>query len=402
MFHFYFTRRTTPGWWLLILLGFGIPTPETIVGCTVGIVGGRATIDGRPLLWKNRDSSFRDNEVAFFRGPRYDFIGIINADDTTQVWMGVNTAGFAVMNSESLDQPGDSIDTEGFFMKKALGLCGDLQDFEKLLQATNQAPGRGTRSNFGCIDAFGQAAFFETGNRSFVRIDTRDPVAAPAGALVRANFSMTGRGDDNAYGTWRFHRARKLFDQAINSGRMDHRFILQKTARDLVLPDIDPYPLPFVGRQGIAPEGAIKTQESINRHRTVSCAVFHGVKPGEAPGLTTLWVILGEPVAGIAVPLWPVAGTLAELDGKGGSELNRRIQAIESELYPYGRWPNYIDTKKLVGSRTAIQPDFHDFEAGVFSATERALQSWRLDLPDLQTIRDFQTEQIRRVLRFLR
>ena len=146
-----------------------------VQACTVAVISGDVTVDGRPLLWKNRDSSFFENEVAFFHGPRYDFIGVINKNDTTQVWMGENTAGFAIMNAESLDQPGDSIDTEGFFMKKALGVCATLQDFELLLRQTNRT-GRGTKANFGCIDAKGGAAFYETGNKSFVKIDSKNPL----------------------------------------------------------------------------------------------------------------------------------------------------------------------------------------------------------------------------------
>jgi len=375
--------------------------PDPIQGCTVGLVSGRSTVDGRPLLWKNRDTSNRNNELAFFRGPQYDFIGVINSDDTTQVWMGVNTAGFAIMNAESLDQPGDSVDTEGFFMKTALGLCGNLQDFEELLRLTNLA-GRGTKSNFGCIDAHGGAAFYETGNRSYNKIDSQDPIAAPRGSLVRANFSMTGIGDENAYGTWRFHRARELFDRAIADNRMSHQFILQQVARDILLPDIDPYPLPFAGRQGKAPKGAVRTQDSINRHRTASCAVFHGVKPGETPSLTTMWLILGEPLAGVAVPLWPAAGAVDYLDGKGGSELNRRIQAVESKLYPYRKWPHYLKTQELVGSRSSILTSYRDFEDQIFSATAQVLQTWRGRMPGLQEIREFEQDQILRVLRFLR
>ena len=169
----------------LLFLGILASVVQGYEGCTVAVISAQATVDGRPLLWKNRDSSFRENEVAFFRGVRHDFLGVINAGDTTQVWMGVNTAGLAIMNAESMDQPGDSADTEGFFMKQVLAECGRLQDVETLLRQTNLL-GRGTRANFGCIDAFGGAALYETGNRSFVCFDVNDPLIAPDGFLVRA------------------------------------------------------------------------------------------------------------------------------------------------------------------------------------------------------------------------
>lgn len=109
--------------------------------CTVAVVSGKATVDGRPLLWKNRDTSTLDNEVAFFDDGEYPYIGVINAGDRAQVWMGVNSVGFAIMNSESQDLEGDTLDAEGYFMKQALMECATASDFERLLLKTNE-PGR--------------------------------------------------------------------------------------------------------------------------------------------------------------------------------------------------------------------------------------------------------------------
>ncbi|MFA4839501.1 MAG: peptidase C45, partial [Candidatus Neomarinimicrobiota bacterium] len=124
--------------------------------CTTGILSGDVTNSGRPILWKNRDSSFKDNEAAFFSRGGTQFIGIINADDTTQVWAGVNNHGFAIMNAESRDMavPGEEtrFDDEGVLMKIALIHCQTVLDFENLLISTNET-GRAVTSNFGVIDA---------------------------------------------------------------------------------------------------------------------------------------------------------------------------------------------------------------------------------------------------------
>ncbi|MCI0495741.1 hypothetical protein L0Z72_12120, partial [candidate division KSB1 bacterium] len=45
--------------------------------CTVAVVSGKATVDGRPLLWKNRDTSYLDNEVSYFADGKYAYIGVI-------------------------------------------------------------------------------------------------------------------------------------------------------------------------------------------------------------------------------------------------------------------------------------------------------------------------------------
>ncbi|MGB6339490.1 MAG: hypothetical protein WBF32_06915, partial [Candidatus Aminicenantaceae bacterium] len=49
--------------------------------CTVAVVSGKVTPDGRPLLWKNRDTSVLPNKMAFLQGNKYSFIGIIHPLD---------------------------------------------------------------------------------------------------------------------------------------------------------------------------------------------------------------------------------------------------------------------------------------------------------------------------------
>lgn len=47
--------------------------------CTSAVISGKATADGRPLLWKNRDTDHLQNSVKYFAGGRYAFIGIVNS-----------------------------------------------------------------------------------------------------------------------------------------------------------------------------------------------------------------------------------------------------------------------------------------------------------------------------------
>ncbi len=382
----------------LLFLGILASVVQGYEGCTVAVISAQATVDGRPLLWKNRDSSFRENEVAFFRGVRHDFLGVINAGDTTQVWMGVNTAGLAIMNAESMDQPGDSADTEGFFMKQVLAECGRLQDVETLLRQTNLL-GRGTRANFGCIDAFGGAALYETGNRSFVCFDVNDPLIAPDGFLVRANFSMTGRQDRKGQGPWRYQRARTLLQKPAGQRVLSFEYLLQTVCRDLVTEEVNPYPLPFTGSMDGAPSGWVCTQNSINRHRTVSCAIFHGVKPGEPPLLTTLWCLLGEPLCSIAVPLWAGAGPVDKaLDGKHHSALNRTFQRKHARLYHDKKNPDYLDSRRLVGDRSFTRRQIK-IEQEILADTQRALARWRQRLPAAEELAKFQNDQLSYVVR---
>ena len=47
--------------------------------CTSAVISGKVTPDGRPLLWKNRDTDFPQNSVRYFSGGRYPFVAVVNS-----------------------------------------------------------------------------------------------------------------------------------------------------------------------------------------------------------------------------------------------------------------------------------------------------------------------------------
>jgi hypothetical protein len=66
----------------------------------------------------------------------------------------------------------------------------------------------------------------------------------------------------------------------------------------------------------------VSTAATISRTTTVSAGVFHGVKPGEDPLLTTMWVQLGDPKFSIAVPCWAACESLTEaVSGEHGGAI---------------------------------------------------------------------------------
>lgn len=336
---------------------------STAAACTVGVVSGKATADGRPLLWKNRDSSNRDNEVLYFKGPRYEFMGVINAGDSTQVWMGLNSAGLAIMNSESRDLPGTRFDDEGILMKYVLGHFATVREVDDYLKSTNRE-GRAVTSNFGVIDGNNGAGFFETGNHAYTFFDAN---AAEDGYLVRANFAETGNGD--GYGYYRCDRAKELFQPMAQKHQMTARYILQNVSRDIQAAACNPYPL------ATTKIDTVPTRGTVNRHRTVSVAVFHGVKKGENPYFATMWTILGEPVAGLAVPLWVATAHTGKLmHGKAGADMNRAVQRIERQVYTDAADSTVINPRSVAD----VTAGFMDIEAGFFDMTDQALQEWHL------------------------
>ncbi|MGB8357892.1 MAG: hypothetical protein WCD55_04675, partial [Bacteroidales bacterium] len=179
---------------LLLLAGAGVT--GNIWSCTTFIISGRNTPDGKPILYKHRDTGTLDNAIAFFSDGKYQYIGIVDSKATwkSEVWGGYNSAGFAIMNTAAYNNnTGDTTkltDQEGVVMKMALQNCATLADFEKMLSDLPKP--LGVDANFGVIDASGGAAYYETGNYGFKKIDANDPALAPNGYLIRTNFSFTG------------------------------------------------------------------------------------------------------------------------------------------------------------------------------------------------------------------
>ena len=73
-----------------------------VFACTSAIFTGKCTKDGRPLMWKNRDTGELNNRLEHFKGKKYDFVGLVNSPSKGgEVWAGSNEAGFCIMNTAS-------------------------------------------------------------------------------------------------------------------------------------------------------------------------------------------------------------------------------------------------------------------------------------------------------------
>ena len=96
--------------------------------CTSIIISSKFTSDGRPVMYKNRDTGKLDNRMQYFKGPLYTFIGLVNSDfDENEVWAGTNSAGFCIMNTAAYNfkedkVPDSKMDKEGVLMFIALTL----------------------------------------------------------------------------------------------------------------------------------------------------------------------------------------------------------------------------------------------------------------------------------------
>jgi hypothetical protein len=338
--------------------------------CTSAVVASGQ--DGRPMLWKNRDTDTLSNKVVFRRDVPHSYLALVDADDDSgrHAWAGLNDAGFAIMNTVAYNLPsgtGEAKDGEGAIMGDALRTCRTVADFEAWLEA-NTGPGLGSLANFGVIDAEGRAFLFEVHNHGFTKIDA---AACPDRLQVNTNYARSGKPGKGA-GYLRFDRASALI-QAM--GPVTARGLFAKVARDTGNPltkqpsavDLTPLPRPGEGLW-------VSTRDSINKSYTSASVVIVGRRPGVPESRATFWILPGEPVTGLAMPLWVEAGRSPEPLWKGQEAPlwaeTRRIKEI-GRPFPESERKEYLDLSRLLNAGgTGYLQGLMAAEDGIFQATE--------------------------------
>jgi len=378
--------------------------------CTLALISGKAARNGRTLMWKNRDTTEVLNSLMHIQGPKYAFTALVNAGDVNgdEVWGGLNTAGFAIMNSQA-DDLADAARRHdgagnGALMRMALGECATAGDFEALLI---REKGRfDLAANFGVIDAEGNACFFETSHSSFRKFDARDPRVAPFGTIIRTNFAFTSPDPLRGGGFVRFERASHIVEAGRGANRLDVRFILQEAARDLVHEKLHSYPLAGPLPADPAEPMHINTNDTINRNSSVSTVVFEAAPSRDKAHLATMWVILGQPVTCAAVPVWPWTGRVpAVTAGPGTPPLNAFSRALAAHLYPdrRGRMPQYLNVSRLrTYGGEGVLAKLIRVENAVLESAAEALARWERVRPTAKEAADFQESAASGVLESLK
>jgi len=369
---------------IIFLLSFVIV--NDIAACTTAILSGKATPDGRPLLLKHRDSNYLQNKLMYFDDGKYSYIGLVNSEDLEgkEVWSGANSTGFAIMNAASYNLNDNDTtklkDQEGIIMKEALRSCETLHDFEKLLEEWTKP--MGVESNFGVIDARGGAAYYETTNFAFKKIDVTDPSTAPSGYIIRTNYSTTGTAD-GGYGYIRCSTAEDLFKKANVANELSYRYLLQNVSRSLKhsLLELDLTELSYPPE---CKEKLVNFQDYIPRHSSVTTMVVQGVKESENADLTTIWTILGFPLCSVVVPTWVAGGDelpkILISDESGNAPLCQTALELKKSCFPVSRgsgW-KYINLAALVNDQnTGILEKLLPLENSIIDLTEQNLAKWR-------------------------
>ena len=370
------------GFFLLLLAWMNVPQANA---CTSVIVSGKASKDGRPFLFKNRDTSRMDNVAVFVQGERYKYIGIVGADDMlpSSVWGGHNETGFGIINTAAYNLngcEGKDSNGDGELMKRALEICKTLADFEHLLDTLPKP--MDLNSNFGVMDANGGCAYYETNKNGYVKFDVNDPSVAPDGYLMRTNHGMTGcRSID--IGVERYMAITDFMTETWKAGKIDMENVLISVPRYLT------HGLTKINLYDIMPKDYNDTKmfafrDYITRWTSSSAILVQGIKAGESPLMTVSWTNIGWPAASVAIPLLITpSGKLPSIVGhgeNGSSWLCKKAIAEKEKVFnsKSGNVHDYIDISKLINQeKTGILQRILPIEEEVLKRGKPVIETMR-------------------------
>lgn len=366
--------------------------------CTTAIISAEKSGTGRPILWKHRDTRDFYNHIEHARGEKYSYTALIDTRDTLRedVWAGANEKGFAIANNVSYNMsPKEfpNLPNEGIVMKRALGVCATVDEFEAFIAAM-PVP-KGLNTNYAVIDAQGGAAYFEVGDDRYVRFDVSD---APEGYLLRTNFSFAGRPDEGK-GYIRYEAAEKLF--AEHKGGYTPDWILSDVSRSfyhsLLGRDLKDMKDKEFGN------GFAIDEDYIPRYTTVASVVIEGVNPGEDPRGTMMWSAIGYSPCAYAVPVWVGAGSeipqcLSSVDN-ALAPANEFAMELKARVFPIvrGSGEKYLDYVTL---RKEILPFVEKAEDVEFAEGEKLKRQMAEDGFDIEAIKAFNASADKRFLDF--
>ena len=349
--------------------------------CSSVIVSGRATADGRPLMLKVRDESSQNNNIQYFNGPRYNYLGFVSDAarphaKVRSVVGGVNEAGLCTMSLTSNSWSKENLPKTGHgsMQMAALGRCRNIPEFEAMLAEWGRP--LGNVSNLGVIDAEGGAAYYEFDGEWYTKYDVNDPKVAPDGWRVLTNFSWAG--DALGSGGWdRYYSAEAMMKEFPKNA--DGKYEL--TAADLYEAFGRRYRHEVMGiksLEDLAGYPYFCDQGMISRHNTCGILTFQGVRPGENPKYTAMWVQLGFPGSCPAIPVFTCGGNQLPdyiwADGEKSSRLcDKSFEVRNKYVYdkPWNGRLNYFNVPALNkviatvrGTENFIREDFFPrFEA---------------------------------------
>lgn len=346
----------------IALLVFGYLNVDA---CTLGVASGKATSDGRPMLWKSRDFKELPNIMHYTESNQHNYVSNITPEwGYDQSYYGANNKGFAIANTYITDFPlGESGFNNGTFMSYALANCITVNDFIDLLDSTN-IEGRSTRAIFGVIDAKGGAIVVEVNANRYWKYDVNDSITAPNGFIIRSNFAL---GIGGYKGRERYERSTHLIGEYYDNKTLNVKSVLQGQIRDL--PN-------FRGESVLLQENPpewYNCSGKICNPNTLSATVIQGVKDNEPSYLTTVWAMLGHPLSSIAIPYWPVGDTPQSSSSTANDGLYKISYNLRSYVFDSPSQGNMIRTAKTI----KLNKELLKVENDILIEANKYLAIWR-------------------------
>jgi hypothetical protein len=183
----------------------------------------------------------------------------------------------------------------------------------------------------------------------------------------------------------RYQTAENLFYRASGSNSLNVPYLLENMCRSLD----NSYSGEGVGDYLDLKENEEKFfyfQDCINRSTSTSSVVVQGVRGGESPSLTTMWSIVGAPLASMAIPVWvnsdKILPEVISAPGKENAELCEFSFKLMELMVPSQRGSTkfYINSSKVFNSDgTGITQRIIPLEKEVIKKGYEILDGWRAE-----------------------
>jgi hypothetical protein len=393
-------RNVTAAVLLTLLISSVLWANKHHEGCSNAIIHGAASADGAPMLWKNRDTNYLSNKVIYVEEKPYCYLALVNNEETSGRWTyaGLNSEGFGIMNSVAYNLPkfsGELQDMEGLIMADALRTCRTVNDFEEAIRK-NLGPAMGSWANYGVIDAEGNAVIFEVHNNGYKKYDAAE---VPEKYIINTNFARSGAEGKGA-GYLRYERATALFKEI--PGKITHSYIFQNISRDFGHPLLNHPTLEELGKKTVNRPVWVYNRDCIDRPSSAAAVVINGRIPGDKSSMATFWVLLGEPLTSVAIPVWVEAKSVPLLlyEGKD-APLCAEALRIKKIIHPYseGNKGHYMEVTRLVNSEnTGFLPLLLKTENEIFEETAQFLKKKHTAV-ELASFQEKMSEKALRVLK---
>ena len=339
--------------------------------CTIVVVSGRVTSDGRPLLLKNRDSGLGTLSIQIVDGQNYTYLCQFSLNYGYAL-SGFNEAGFSIVNSLSMNMPNTNNAWNAYVMQLALEQCATVADFEHMLDTiTKPIP---VTSNYGVMDAQGNVAIIEVNADTHL---TYNADSVDCGYLIRTNYSMsqdtTGLHLTNPSSLPRYLITSSFLEDAVSTNgyltKEDLRCMVNSEGVDLC--DMAPF-----DENDYTP---VDFRFYVPRYSSTSGMVIQGLLPGENPSLTVAWTMVGPPMTSVTVPylITPrhVLPNKSKMGSNGHSWFSNKGQQLKNNCFVNN---TTLDLAKLYNmSGTGVMQKIQSIEDEIMERGNRLVDKLR-------------------------